>query len=109
MEKLLFTIEKIDVSSAKGFTFNIKLLGRSFIYIYIYMYIYIYIYIFLIEEQGIFVTQNLNIFCFLIIIYRSLIEKNTARVVAAHQNNVLLLWRGIVLFACHKAREAREL
>ena len=94
-----------------------------YIYVYIYLYIslslslslslsiyiYIYIYIFLIEEQGIFVTQNLNIFCFLIIIYRSLIEKNTARVVAAHQNNVLLLWRGIVLFACHIAREAREL
>ena len=30
---MLFTIEKIDVSSVKGFTFDIKLLGRSFMYI----------------------------------------------------------------------------
>ena len=30
---MLFTIEKIDVSSVKGFTFDIKLLGRSFTYI----------------------------------------------------------------------------
>ena len=28
-----FTIEKIDVSSAKSLTFDIKLLGRSFMYI----------------------------------------------------------------------------
>ena len=28
-----FTIEKIDVSSAKRLTFDIKLLGRSFMYI----------------------------------------------------------------------------
>ena len=27
--------------------------------------------------------------------YRPVIKENTARVVAAHQNNVLLLWRGI--------------
>ena len=30
---MLFTIEKIDVSSVKDFTFDIKLLGRSFMYI----------------------------------------------------------------------------
>ena len=30
---MLFAIEKIDASSAKSFTFDIKLLGRSFIYI----------------------------------------------------------------------------
>ena len=30
---MLFTIEKIDVSSVKGFTFDVKLLGRSFMYI----------------------------------------------------------------------------
>ena len=30
---MLFTIEKIDVSSAKSFTFVIKLLRRSFTYI----------------------------------------------------------------------------
>ena len=30
---MLFTIEKIDVSSVKGFTIDIKLLGRSFMYI----------------------------------------------------------------------------
>ena len=29
---MLFTIEKIDVSSAKSFMFDIKLLGRSFMY-----------------------------------------------------------------------------
>ena len=28
-----FTVEKIDVTSAKSLTFNIKLLGRSFMHI----------------------------------------------------------------------------